>query len=32
MNGVGPGENYIAACRVECLYDFRLVRPPKKSK
>lgn len=26
---VRPGENHIAADRLECLYDFRLVRPPK---
>ena len=32
MNYVGPGENYTAACRVECLYDFSFVSPPIKSK
>ena len=29
---VRPGENHIAARRLESLYDFRLVRPPKESQ
>jgi hypothetical protein len=30
LDYVRPGENHIAARRLECLYDVRLVRPLKE--